>query len=100
MSGKFGEIFMRFSQRIGITPIKVEFQLKSMDEDLQIVLWNAFQLFFLDPIKTDWLSYREEFLQFFRLVWHNFLKRPLDNLDDYYPNTRKTIRELFFEWKW
>lgn len=90
---------MRFSQRIGKKPIKTEIQIGSMDNDLRIALWNAFQLFYLDEVKSDWIS-NSQFNDFFRVLWHNLFKLPLDNLDDYFKNTYKRIREWFFEWEW
>ena len=41
---------MRFSQRIGLRPIKSIIQKDSMDQDLRVGLWNAFQLVVLDKV--------------------------------------------------
>jgi len=90
---------MRFSQRIGKTKIKTEMQVGSMDNELRIALWNAFQLFYLEKIKSNWIS-QSEFDMFFKILWHNFFKLPLDNLDDYFPKTNARLREWFFEWEW
>jgi len=90
---------MRFSQRIRKKPIKAKLQIDSMDNDLRIALWNAFQIFFLDEVKSDWIS-GSEFKIFFKILWHNFFKLPLDTLDDYFPETYKKIRKWFFEWEW
>lgn len=90
---------MRFSQRIGKMPLKVEIQKESMDQDLRTGLWNAFQLFYLDKVDSDWISYTQ-FNLFFKCMWLNFYKLPLDNMDDFYSNTYQRIRKWFFESEW
>lgn len=42
---------MRFSQRIGKTPIKINVQKDSMDDDLRIGLWNAFSIYIASRLK-------------------------------------------------
>ena len=74
-------------------------QVGSMDNELRIALWNAFQLFYLEKIKSNWIS-QSEFDMFFKILWHNFFKLPLDNLDDYFPDTYARLREWFFKWEW
>lgn len=90
---------MRFSQRIGKKPIRTEIQTGSMDDDLRIALWNVFQPLFLDKANDKWIS-NTPFQTFFKILWHNFFKLPLDDLDDYFPNTYRRLREWFFEWEW
>ena len=97
---------MRFSQRIGITPIKTKLQIESMDQDLRNSLWNAFQIFFLDVVKSELYKLNENrleksiFYTFFRRLWFQFFKLPLDNLGNYFRDTYSRIREWFFEWEW
>ena len=90
---------MKFSQRIGKKPIKTDFQIESMDNDLRIALWNAFHFFFTKKVDSKWIS-RSSFDLFFQIMWHNFFKLPLDNLDDHYETTYKRIREYFFKFEW
>lgn len=90
---------MRFSQRIGTKSVKVEIQRRSMDEDLRITLWNAFQIFYLDEVKSQVIS-RSDFDLFFKILWMNFFKLPLDTLDDWYEATYQKLREWFFSWEW
>ena len=90
---------MRFSQRMGTKPVKVEIQRGSMDKELQVALWNAFQIFYLDKVSSQVIS-RSQFQTFFKILWLNFFKFPLDTLDDWYQTTYKQLRELFFSWKW
>jgi hypothetical protein len=41
---------MTFSQRIGIRPIKSAIQIRSMDADLRVSLWNVFYDIYLRRI--------------------------------------------------
>lgn len=98
---------MRFSQRMGIKPVRTELQIKSMDEPLRNGLWNAFQVCILNTYKPftparhrrDSLS-RSNRETFFQNVWFHFLKLPLDTLGDSFSRTSAKIRELFFTWDW
>ncbi len=47
---------MRFSQKIGITPITKEIQLEFIDEDLMNGLWNIFKMDFLDNMTIGLLA--------------------------------------------
>jgi hypothetical protein len=90
---------MRFSQRIGKKPIKTEIQITSMDSELRTALWNAFQLFFLDEVRSAYIS-DTRFETFFKILWSKFFKLTLDSLDDYFPDTCQKIRKWFFESEW
>jgi len=70
-----------------------------MDDDLRNSLWNAIQLFYLDKVDDEWLSYTR-FNKFFRSLWHNYFKLPLDKLDDHFPTTGSKLRVWFYKWKW
>ena len=90
---------MKFSQRIGMTKVKVDIQFESMDNDLRNGLWNCFKLVYLDKVKNSWISNTEYKGLFFR-IWQDFFKLPLDTLDDFYQITYKQLHSLFFSWKW
>ena len=92
---------MRFSQRIGLRPIKSIIQKDSMDEDLRNGLWNAFQVAVLDVLDghCDWIS-GSPYEQLFRKLWSDFFKYPLDTLNDHWKTTRERIRKGYFEVKW
>jgi hypothetical protein len=59
---------MRFSERIGQREIKSSIQLDSMDKDIRVSLWNAFQVFYLDKVEIGLLGI-SNFDTFFRLLW-------------------------------
>jgi hypothetical protein len=90
---------MRFSQRIGTKPVKVEIQRESMDDELRIALWNVLKLFYFDEVKSNIIS-DTRFESFFKALWISFFKLSLDTLDDYYPNTYDMIHDWYFSWDW
>ncbi len=84
----------RFSQRIGKSPIKTVLQTDSMDDDLRVGLWNTYQQFFAAKYEDRTIS-DTGFLGFYKVLWRDFLKLPLDELDNWFPRTYKWIREWF-----
>ncbi|MDD2890980.1 MAG: hypothetical protein PHE49_10145 [bacterium] len=97
---------MNFSQRVGITPIRTEIQIKSMDNDLKNSLWNVFQQYFLGKnAKTDSMVDRNLYISssfefFFKKLWANFFKLPLDTLEYKFHKTYEDIRGYFFKGEW
>jgi len=90
---------MKFSQRIGKEPVKTEFQIESMDYDLRTALWNAFQIFFFEKIREEWIS-QSSFEMFFKTLWADFFKSPVDNLENYLKGTHEKIKKWFFGCEW
>ncbi len=96
---------MRFSQRKGLVPVKKKIQKESMDSDLRTGLWNALLISLINPISYGHhpfntpirLRLRSEFS---KQLWTQFFKRPLDTLDDHWPNTTEEIRAWFFDAEW
>ncbi|MFH1649663.1 MAG: hypothetical protein ABIA93_03880 [Candidatus Woesearchaeota archaeon] len=94
---------MLFSQRIGKKPVKMTIQSESMDADLRNSLWNALQIFYLDPISE---SYRRnsgqpyEFESFLMSLWINFFKQPLDTMPEPYYKLHEFLRKWFFSAEW
>jgi hypothetical protein len=90
---------MKFSERQGLRTAKETVQLESMDKDLRNGLWNSFQLHYLERVNSQYIR-TSRYDDFFRDLWLNFFKYPLDTLDNHYNNTRSEIREWFFGWHW
>lgn len=90
---------MKFSERQGLRTAKQAIQLESMDKDLRNGLWNSFQLHYLENVTTMLLS-KSRYNGFFRDLWSNLFKYPLDTMDDLFQNTRSDLRQMFFEWDW
>jgi len=90
---------MRFSQRIGKEPIKVDIQKETMDDDLRTALWNVLSITFFENMDSEWIS-RSRYNGLFRILWNLFFKKPLDTLDDYYETTYNKLREWYFNCEW
>ncbi len=90
---------MKFSERIGIIKAKDTIQVDFMDDDLKNGLWNAVQVFYLDQVESKYID-QSSYRDFFYVLWHNFFKLPLDEIDNWYGTTRLQIREWFYEWEW
>jgi len=94
---------MRFSQRKGITSVRVEIQRESMDGSLRNKLWSVIVSHF---IGEDYRSSKAHFLKESSLVlvlrglWVDFLELPIDTLPSTWNKVGETMRERFFKWKW
>ena len=91
---------MRFSQRMGLRPIKNTIQKDSMDKDLKYGLWNALQLVVLDTLDTKYSWIGSPYARLFRSLWSDFFKYPLDNLNNAWETTRGRIRDWYFKAEW
>lgn len=90
---------MKFSERHGIIKAKDTIQVDYIDDDLKNGLWNAVQVFYLDKVESNHI-HSSRYNGFFKNLWHNFFKLPLDTLDNWYGTTRLQIRGWFFQWEW
>jgi hypothetical protein len=92
---------MRFSQRIGKTPVTKSLQLESIDSELLNGLWNITKLTFIDRLNT-YAGYNtnNEFDLFCIGLWHKFYKLPTDKMPEGYSLKLKFIREKFFSGAW
>ena len=104
---------MRFSQRIGKRPVKVELEKENLSPELRNSLWTLIIELVIDSKDEDTVRYgREKWSQrskFFRSIWMHFFKRPIDNLplqyNDYpgqinYSEAQYEVREWFYEVEW
>jgi hypothetical protein len=96
-----GKNVMRlFSERKGIKPVKSFIQVDSIDNDLRNGLWNALKLNYWNKLRKGYISSYPTFKELFTKLWHDYFKKPLDTLINYWPDTYKIIREYFFKCKW
>ena len=88
---------MKFSERFGYSPVR-NIQIKSMDEELRISLWNVIQIYFLKHITIPNFVYRRDGNNFYYIfrneIWSQHLKRVVDDLKD--SNLRTQFRKIYF----
>ncbi len=93
---------MKFSQRIGKTPLEKNIQIDSIDEELKNGLWNIFDLYVLSKISTDydyqWSLTPSEL--FSNSIWHLYFKKPIDSIPYRFSDVKYQIRVYFFDCKW
>ena len=88
-----------FSQRQGLKPIKKIMQIDDMDEDLRNSLWNALTIIYWRDANKN-LMYRNKIDILIDRLWTNYFKIPIDNLSDYWSDTKQEIRDYFFSCEW
>ena len=73
-----------------------------MDEPLRNGLWSLLKLECWDYVYEVSLSYssNREINLLCQQLWFRHFKRPLDELDDYWPNTVGVLRRRFFGCEW
>ncbi|MEZ0611987.1 AbiJ-NTD4 domain-containing protein [Fibrella sp. WM1] len=101
---------MRFSQRIGKSPVREAMQLESIDSALLNGLWNTVLEFFLEPLDNNTQYHRESQRgNVCRAIWVSFFKYAIDQAptiwfnDTRRINCEKTIalvREWFYKSTW
>lgn len=90
-----------FSQRKGFKPIKSVMQVDSMDSELRNGLWNVLTEFYWNRVANiEGITFYEKVDILLKRLWHSYFKRPIDTLSDRWPDTRKKIRDYFFNCEW
>ncbi|MCW5514724.1 AbiJ-NTD4 domain-containing protein [Muriicola sp. Z0-33] len=93
---------MNFSQRIGVTEISKPMQVESIDEDLSNGLWNVIKIQILDR-KGEYKNHYKisEFDEFARNLWHEFYKKPVDEIEYFEPyDIKGKIKKIYFASEW
>lgn len=98
---------MRFSQRIGQTPIREAIQIESIDTKLENRLWNSILNEFFEKI-TDYASNYSESnrAKVLRVIWTEFYNQRVDEIDSYSNGGIYTdgvisyIKKWFFKSEW
>jgi hypothetical protein len=89
---------MRFSERIGKRPKKVDIQVESLDDDLRNSLWNIITLFVTEPMNYDsWVS-ESPFKTFFDKLWFSHFVEPIDKIPGSTERLTQELRRRFYEW--
>jgi len=94
---------VRFSQRIGVTPIKDRIQKDDIDAPLRNALWDALDICVWD--KVQYGTY-EEYLRksnlngLFVRYWHFFLHKTHDTMPWRLAEAQAAIKIMFMGWPW
>lgn len=94
---------MRFSQRVGKTPIEKLVQHERVDDDLRNSLWSAITFVYFDHVrfargKSGTKNSNLAFM--FYSLWADYLKEPIDLIPYRFSNAVSLLRESFFAAKW
>ncbi len=88
---------MKFSERIGKTPIKTGIQLDSMDNELRNSLWNIVTIFLVQPMEQkQWLEY-SGYKGIVERMWFSFFKEPTDQISVSTEQISAELRKRFFK---
>jgi hypothetical protein len=88
----------KFSERIGLVPVKTDIQLDYIDEELQNSLWNVVLKYILQPLRGENYLSSSPYKNFIESLWFNHFKEPLDNIPHGTSNIKSHLRERFFYW--
>lgn len=93
---------MRFSQRMGITPVANVIQVDSMNDDLRAGLWNVLlaEVFGKRAFLYEVLGHAPRIGSFSEALWSEYFKVPFDERPDKNYLILKEIREYFFDCIW
>ena len=95
---------MFFSERYGYRPVREIMQIDSVDEPLRNGLWNLLQVYAWDDAKPSRGMYGGYYLsnhgneglrQLCHALWFSYFKKPLDQLDNNWTETRTTFDDTF-----
>lgn len=97
-----GQMRKLFSQRAGFKPVRETLQIGSMEVGLRSRLWNLVTTHYWGQMHGDDLASSSNYLMsnYIEEVWHEYFKKPIDDLSSYWPKCLKPIREYFFTCVW
>lgn len=102
---------MKFSQRLGITPVEKILQIDSIDEELKNSLWSVLTAFYWERFdrpkwdmgsRVDYIS-RSNIGSLFQALWLYYFKKPIDTIPTYFYDDRDglgILRQYFFSADW
>lgn len=103
---------MKFSQRIGKTPVKNELDREALSQEARNSLWTVTSELILNNLSNtnryseDGYHYQKysSLTNFYRKLWMFFFKYPLDTLPSgsnvYSDSARETVRDWYFKAEW
>lgn len=93
---------LRFSQRMGLTPVRDVVQTDAMDEVLRMSLWNVQVQCLWDEIRFDANVLRGKGLPYIYgyRMWQDYFKQPLDTLPWAWKDLRKAVYDYISQCPW
>lgn len=84
---------------MGITPMRVEFQIESMDDTLRNGLWNILlrRHFSSDSV---WVKHDSRLERILRAIWDKHFKEPIDEIPIGSGTAIAVVREYFMHCQW
>ncbi len=89
-----------FSERFGYKPIRDIIQINGIDDELKNGLWSAFYNTYFLPVGDLGKPIDQDNIIFFNSVWNNFLKKPTDEMPDWWYTMRDSFKSFFFRCEW
>lgn len=95
---------MKFSERIGATPVRTALQVDSMDDALRNSLWNVFHVCVIQRMERH-VQHGRGFpgmpqWKLFHALWWAHFKAPLDTLADTMTGAINQVRTAYFRMPW
>jgi hypothetical protein len=93
---------MKFSQRAGLQPTKLEVQISTVSPELRNRLWNVLHITNWNSVRYDWLGApsNEDLQILFRKLWNDYFKRRIDELPILCRSAINELREYFIGCQW
>jgi hypothetical protein len=95
---------LKFSDRMGITKVRTEIQVDSIDEALKNRLWNVVDLYYWRDANSYANAHRQQIIpdmrSFLNTFYNSFLKLPVDMIPLQWNKARGGIRSLYFQRDW
>ena len=90
---------MKFSERMGIVPARLDLQIDDIDEPLRNSLWNAVHAHFF-CFKSDYKSVDDRLYFIAKTIWRDFYKRPIDSMSLVQYKIVQEVRSEFMGCSW
>lgn len=90
---------MSFSERTGFKSPKIT-QLNNIDMDLRTGLWNAFVIYYWNPLEINWIKPDESLGELIQNIWVRFFKNDIDELNKRWNLIKDEILDFFYFCEW
>lgn len=99
---------MRFSQRVGLTPVGKLAQRESIDDELRAGLWSLLSLCYWDrvrnqfngPLQPGAKTLKSTLSELVVSLWLDYFKKPVDEIEHYWASFLKKLRIYYFNAQW